>query len=151
MISIVYLEITSFRGMSIGATHYYGKLVCPNANSVELCYQLTKAEVDELNARDRTMCYREGELSIRFSTRSDIINLVLVDWKKHYPSAQLLVLGRASIVEPQQVLAGEQKLMDEINILAAQAEECNYWDDEEAMTQICDKWMTLVEFNCRRE
>ncbi len=147
----VHVHVTTYRGISPGATHYYGRLVCTGGDPYdhELRHLLSKKEAAEMNDGESSlsefMQYEVGEESTRFSTRSGVIDAALAEWKDFHADAIILILGSVGIAEPQQVLAGPQKLMNAINQLVDQAEECNYWDDEDQMSKICDKWDELME------
>lgn len=69
--NIVYLKISTFRGISIGAEHYYGKLIFmePYLHH-ELSYTMTQEDAVKLNDKDPDWPYHsEGEKSTRFDSK----------------------------------------------------------------------------------
>lgn len=154
-IPMVYCYIRTLRGISLGAVHYYGKLICSckeyreSDYEHELSHRLTQEEADVLNAKDASLLgmgnYEAGEESIRFNTEQELIQAAKDIWKKLYPEAVLLVLGDIGVAEPQRVLVGPPEIMKKINALVDQAEACGHWGDEKEMIKICDAWEKLVK------
>jgi len=74
--TIVFLEITSFIGISLGATHYYGKLVGDvdgKYNKADLKRTLTAAGADGLTERHGDgYAYRAGQAVENFDTKEEI-------------------------------------------------------------------------------
>jgi hypothetical protein len=58
----------------------------------------------------------------------------------------LLILGDHGTVQPQLVLAGDEKLKEKINKLFKEAERIGCWDNEKEMDKICDEWEKLVKW-----
>lgn len=76
---IVCLEVTSFRGLCIGATHYYGSLKPRRAGGehqrIRLEHPLSDYEAREANRVDGVPDgYQEGEMSERFSSEDAVIS-----------------------------------------------------------------------------
>jgi hypothetical protein len=60
---IVYLEITTWQGISIGATHYYGQLTGRGMESIDLEYTITSAQAARLNKTDeQSWGWKAGDL-----------------------------------------------------------------------------------------
>ena len=76
---IITLEITSWRGISFGATHYYAKLKWQDSNerfeigSRDVEHPLDQAGADALNEYDGWDSYKPGDMSSRISSREDAI------------------------------------------------------------------------------
>ena len=71
---IIYVKISSFRGISPDAEHYYGGLIKYNPYShEELKFKLTASQAAKLNEKDPSWPYwEEGMLSGRFDSKDDI-------------------------------------------------------------------------------
>ncbi|WP_459186698.1 hypothetical protein ACGE0T_14160 [Parabacteroides sp. APC149_11_2_Y6] len=66
------IEITSFRGISSDARHFYGKLrEMVGFESFELKRPITKEELEKLH--DRFYCYEEGDAVAAFNSWQDVI------------------------------------------------------------------------------
>ena len=67
------IEITSYRGISSGAMHFYGKLrITSDFESFELKRPITKEELEKYP--DRFYCYEEGDMINAFNTWRDVID-----------------------------------------------------------------------------
>ena len=67
------IEITSYRGISSGAMHFYGKLrITSDFESFELKRPITKEELEKYP--DRFYCYEEGDMINAFNTWRDLID-----------------------------------------------------------------------------
>lgn len=108
----VFLEITSWIGTSMGAQHYYGKLVSRSNGeyeSVSLKRSLTTKEARNLSkAHDWT--YEKGHLSDCMVTKDIVRNVAISEWKKHFPKAEVLREGNPAYVDdPHSVLDRTEK------------------------------------------
>lgn len=93
----VHLEISSYRGSSLGAVHYYGKLrgedpaAFMGVRHHDLNHPLTEAEATARNSAEieggGRFRYRVGALSYGFDTRDEIIALAVQTYKVHFPDA----------------------------------------------------------------
>lgn len=63
--------ITSFRGISTGARHYYGRLSVLNVDEIELFRTITQEEIDKFP--NRFYSYKDGELINAFDTWKDVL------------------------------------------------------------------------------
>lgn len=99
------LRVTSFIGVSMGAQHFYGELVCykPTYKTVELEHLLTRDEARRSNKRDRFIYavgyrhhYKEGQASRGFETREDVVECAKQEWLKHFPRGKRLILENAA-------------------------------------------------------
>lgn len=134
----VYIEITSFIGVSIGAKHYYGHLIGykdGEYTSIELYNCLSAREARKLN-RDSWFdaAFREGDMYAGFDTKDDIINLALVKWKHYFPDASILVLGDIAYGKPQEVLVGPEDYKKQINEWAEQFPRGNWTSVSERLS-----------------
>ena len=69
MIAIV--DITSFRGMSVEAIHFYGRLIIRGSENIELFRAINKNDLD--NYPDRFYGYEVGDLTRCFDTWRDVV------------------------------------------------------------------------------
>jgi len=122
---IVFLDITTWSGISIGAEHYYGKLKEHGGNykSVELEWPMSQKMATYLNKKDRTRsgdsydCYKKGCPTVRFDTEQEVKDWALEVWKEHFPDHDLLLIGTDCINEPIRCLDGDSMLSESINQL----------------------------------
>jgi len=70
MIAIV--DITSFRGMSVEAIHFYGRLIIRGSENIELFRAINKNDLD--NYPDRFYGYEVGDLTRCFDTWRDVVD-----------------------------------------------------------------------------
>ena len=136
----MYLEISDWVGLSLGAVHYYGKLVC-NGQRIQLKKEISAAEALSLS---RDWHWEKGDTTERFRMKGELRALAIRTWRDHFPDAVMLVEGYVWRVEPQPVLDGPTEMKKRINILAAEAEKVDYWNDEVAMQRICDEWDAIM-------
>lgn len=68
---IAIINIASFRGVSIGAMHYYGRLIILGLSSIELFRPINKSDLD--NYPDRFEGYEIGELTGCFNSWREVI------------------------------------------------------------------------------
>jgi hypothetical protein len=103
---IGHLEINSWRGISIGAVHWYAKLIIENNNEVisrtELQRKITAKEAANLNKELQERGYdfcdrnRAGDLTTGFNTEEQAIKIGINTFKKKYPNGILFKGNRAS-------------------------------------------------------
>ena len=139
---ILHLKITTWAGMSIGATHYYGDILFPydkHKEDIKLSFILTKRDVLLLHKKERmyALSYRTkyiiGEESSRFDTKEEIekagIKYYEENLKKKY---SILVLGDSGIMEPQKILAYNCKSPQQIKLIEKINEIALQYDHEDA-------------------
>jgi len=156
--SICYLEITTWQGVSIGAQHFYGELKTSDdyKDSVSLERKLTPRSAAAMNKSRRRMGlmelgYRAGQMFNGFDTREEIMTLSVKTHREHFPKTTILVLGDRAVAEPCPVLDGPdelkataKKLYDENERLHTQGG----WDKREnrkRMDELCKEWDRLME------
>jgi hypothetical protein len=145
---LVYLDISTWRGLSIGAVHYYGQLKSygKSYRQIVLMRKVTPAVVDELTDADGNCSYKVGWETERWRSKRALRQAAIRYFKKHYPiEGALLIEGQSAYAEPQPVLCGPKTVKDAINKLCRQAERCGYWDNEETMGRICNEWEKLIQ------
>ena len=165
---VLHVDITTWTGISIGATHYYGKIEFPykvkrtklgmpirEEKDVELKYNLTRTDVENLNRKEKMYAstyratYHVGDASSRFDNK-EAIKIAAKKYydenlKKKYP---MIVFGRSSVIEPQEIIGynfkdpEKIKLVEEINKIAKEYkynEDC----DSEINGKLGKKWAPL--------
>ena len=103
------LEITTWRGVSIGAVHYYGTLGLPRLNfvdfktryycsgsnfprvfeKIELYRELTEEEIG-LN-EDKYIGYNPGDMIPGFNTKEEVITKARNVVRRHFPRFRMIV------------------------------------------------------------
>jgi len=149
-VSAVYLKITSFRGLSLGAVHYYGELRARNPyRCVELSNTLTVASAKRLNKQRRDEFrgedwnYRVGMKVNGFDTQQEIIDLAIKTYKTHFQDATILIRGDPVYAEPQEIIDGKRSVIVKANKLCNKYKE--YEKDYRMADSICDEWDKLIE------
>lgn len=97
----VILDISTWVGMSIGATHWYGDIQkqYDDWETVKLEKILTKADAKRFNILDSrilfdgAICWYEGDVSDRFDHHSEVRELAIETWLDHFPDADVLLEG----------------------------------------------------------
>ena len=147
MKQIIHLEISSFRGISLGAIHYYGKLV--GNTRIELEKTLTRRDAIKLNKHDDGYIWRPGTKYSGFDSEEEVIEFALNVWKKHFPSGIILIQGNSAVADPQLVIAGDRKIANTINKWYYQAEKINWYDggQSELMHEISDAYWQFLKDN----
>lgn len=150
--NIIFVKVSTFVGTGVGAVHYYGELSqVGGGRSVEVTHKLTQIEADRLNKKWLTSemgtltGYQKGECSSRFFNRESTIVAAKKQFKKEFPTATVLVLGRSSFVEPQEILVGPKEFKTKINILAKKYNKLD-WDvvtDRIKIEMLEKKWQRL--------
>lgn len=94
---IGHLDITSWRGISIGAVHWYVSIIIDEGDklteTIELTRPLTSAEAKALNveraARGYFSRHKAGDKTTGFNTEEDAINTGIQYFKAHYTGVLL--------------------------------------------------------------
>jgi len=147
---LVNLNITTWRGISVGAVHVYGTLSCDDEKYVRMTKTLTRKTAAQMNKMDRDwgrigLTHRPGEESECFDTEDDVIDVAKDTYKEHYPKADALVQGTPADCDPKEVLDGPKKFITAGMKLYKKTEKVGGWEgDIEAMEKICDEWDKLV-------
>lgn len=127
-LKVVYLEISSWRGISIGASHWYGKLVC-NGEHIELRRKLSAKDAAEMNRKwSSGNIFRRGSMCKSFDSEQDIIKLAVTTFKKHFKGASVLVLGHSCTADPQKVLIGPREFKSKVNAWYRRTERIGGYD-----------------------
>lgn len=136
----VVLCITSFRGVSPEAIHYYGKLhhygTKPRVD-LEVRRPLSAREARELTKLDRSTYswykgggYKPGDLTDRFDSILELRAFALKHYKELVPGATLLLVGQYAVADPQECLDGPEELKLSINNHWSLLERCGGYEGD---------------------
>jgi hypothetical protein len=146
---IVYLEVSSWRGLSIGAQHYYGSLVghAPEYKRVELYRTLTQADADRLtDRRNDGYKYREGGRTNGFDTPGDVAQFAVKHWREHFPGGKILLKGSAASYEPHTPLTGGTTFKRYTRGIIKRCESLGWYDkgNDKEVDLLCDEWYSAL-------
>lgn len=138
MKSIVYLHITSFIGVSFGAQHYYGKLICRGNTNGEQCltHVLTEDEAAALRKAHDWSHYRAGYKAEGYDSEAAICQQAIAEYKTIFPDAVVLVEGNPVYSGPHKILAGPDGLAEEVRSLIQRADEIGWWEHDRNRKQM---------------
>src|SRR3990172_9893739 len=147
---IVYLEILSFIGIGIGASHYYGSLwgyKDGEMEKVKLIFILTTRGAAKLNKlHGKGSGYHAGMEWHGFDSQEAIIKLAKQTYKEHFPHANILISGSIAVADPQPVLDGPAEFMERVNKWVEEADRINWYDGkhEKRMNTISDQFSQYI-------
>lgn len=148
---IVYLEISTYRGISPEAVHFYGKVVHGNHEET-MTHPLNRKQAAALNKEaqrmGRRMRHKPGSEHPGFDTRQDVIGAGEAYFKSNFDElADMLILGKHYSGEPQPVLIGPQELKDKINAWHKEAETIGWYDGghRKRMCEISDAFWDIAQ------
>jgi hypothetical protein len=138
-LKICHLSISSFRGISPGAIHFYGSLWY-GGERVELKKKMDAKQAAYLSTKDYK--YHAGEITERFNSENEILDIAIKLWKKYYPEADVLLEGSSGVLDPQKCLDGPSILKKRINELWQQSREIGGWNGNLGkMKEIADEYL----------
>lgn len=156
MSKVIFLKITSYIGISPGASHFYGELIPQDrSDSVNLRYVLSERRATRINRDIKhnspgdydLMKVYPGQFYGGFYSEEEIIRLAKREWRDRFPEAEMLVLGDRSSAEPQLVLEGPKKDKETINRWFEKCEYLNWDYDNPLVEEITeDFWKYWCEF-----
>ena len=129
---IVFLNVSSFIGISPGAEHYYGSLQFDSGfdnkykerRVIRLEHKLSRGEARHLNLKNEMRipgmgnAYYVGEKSENFASEQQLIDVAIAKYKEVNPGALFLVIGEPGTLDPFAVIAGDDEaVMGEANRL----------------------------------
>jgi hypothetical protein len=144
---IINLVISSFCGISIGAEHYYAKLVDYNncSESFELKRKIT--EVKEARWLSKKVgykgAYKVGFVIECFATEDAVKKEARKQYKKFFPNAKVIILGRTGIAQPQPIFLGPRNFKKVVNDLYKRFDDIGQFSDpenDELAEKICAEW-----------
>ncbi len=144
-----FLRVVSWHGVVPGASHYQGTLKI-DGKEYEVTRPLTAAEAKQLNKearRDGATCniYKKDGPSGRFFSEESLIEAGIEIVKRDHPGVKLLILGDSAILDPQQVIMGDEPLKSILTELWLEAVANDHWEGDEAkMQDISDRWEASI-------
>lgn len=133
------VHLTSFRGISPGAIHYYAKL--NNDDGVlEVTYLMNADEAAEMTDPMDHYTYVEGEPTGRFFTKEAALECSIAAWRALADGEDFLVRQEWGTLEPGRPLAGPPKLKAAVQEIFDRAEAIGWWGKDEnyhEMESIC--------------
>jgi hypothetical protein len=154
MSKTVKLEILSYRGVSIGAEHWYGYLQYYTKDGKfkrdKIRYKISSRDAKELNKKDDTRFgsfrWKKGMESSRFADRYSLIERAIEIFNEEFVPKGYTILLKGTHADPCEVLAcTDLVLFNKLNKLNEQAEAVGRWQgDEKQMHKICREWDKLI-------
>lgn len=139
-----HLQIDSWAGISLGASHFYGNLRFEDDRK-ELTYKLTAAQAARLDDG-----YQAGDSTERFFTEEAVIERALSAWQRLFPRAKVLLLGNSSYIEPKLILGmpgAPDAILMELSGIYLAAESIGFYDNpanDQKMDALNDRWHNII-------
>lgn len=117
-IPIWYLEITSWRGITPLASHYYGRLrsgLDEDRVEIELERDLSLKEIRDENRKEGWALYRKGDRTKAFDSEDAVVEAAkryITDAGQPSGSIAILIRGNWTAAGPQEVLIGPDSLKE---------------------------------------
>lgn len=129
---IVKLKLETFRGIAIGAEHWYGRLYYdppfenvrrsndPRRFDQEVRNDMTQAQADKLNEKDDYV-WQEGDPNSRYDTVDMVAEAAIPIFEKNFdPNEDLLIMGRDhydewSLDKHRRVVAGKPQIVKQFD------------------------------------
>lgn len=153
----VFLYITSYRGISFGAVHYYGSLTSydPDYKNVEVMKIMSEEEAKICNLNDKYDSYEAGDETIRFNSEEELKLRAIEIWKTIFPKGEVLFCGSICDADPCEILIAPEPYKELGNELWKSAELIDYYKNHpEIMEKISNTWafmMKLIDKQCELE
>lgn len=153
---VVNLDITSYQGVTADATHWYVHLqgdLNDDLEHIQLSAPLTPAHAAELNKDDgwNTIMWKTGDMYTGFKKYHRDVQAGIDQWKKTFPEAKFLLLGRAVNVEPKPVLdtvfENDDKLKQKTAAIVEKGKAIGWYNDpknDDLMDEYYNEWLTLL-------
>lgn len=135
-----YLELSSFRGWTPGAIHWYGTLRNRKKQVVRLTHRLSAVQAARLNRKDEAM-YVTGDESERFESRAAVLRVAKKEFHRVAAKQDVLLLGSSVVADPLRPIAGPAKTVAALCRIWQAAQRSGGWDrNEKAMQRAADRW-----------
>lgn len=156
-VDLVHVYVNTYRGVSLGAIHWYVELQSNDENGdlkiEEVLHPLTAAQTLELNNSDgyHLQLYRVGDRYPGYWSYEDAKQAGIDQWRTIFPEGKFLVEGRSAYLEPK--IVADSVFEDDGGLRAAAAkivEDCKAigWFDNPKnyalMDQYILQWETLL-------
>jgi hypothetical protein len=153
---VVHLDISSWRGISIGAVHFYGKLIWDDktekysVGTLELKRPMTAKEALLRNKADEKRIIKPGVSTYQFNTEADVLRYGIKAFNQKFKDS-LLMLGGFATASATHKLYLWPKTFDEqaqrMNDLVDQRTKLNGYKHPKNETKVCkidDEWYSLL-------
>ena len=156
MKNIVYLDITSWQGMSIGAEHFYGALIHSGDTyqKIEVEGKMTSKQAKALSKKD-DFPYRAGSRTTRFETREEVIEAAKIVFAEKFPGIEFLVVGNAAACDPKLVVVGPEEKKEKANLIFEEYKKIPWIhkygflkmspDDEIKSYELFEQWESILK------
>ena len=157
-IQLVHLHVSTLRGSSFGAIHWYSELQTEDEEGslkiIELSHPLTPQEAVQLNQSDgfHLVDYKAGDSYSGFWSHESAASAGLEQWRDVCPEGLFLVLGRSIYLKPKIVV--DTVFKDDLIIkttaceIVAQCEDISWFDypaNDKLMDQYSLQWLVLLQ------
>jgi len=153
----VYLHITSWIGVSVGAQHYYAQLQDDTDydRRIDLTRILTPAQAARAN-RDSFFRVKAGQESKGFDSQDEIRTLAVKVWQEYFPDGDILLEGDWGTAEPLRILVWPKhpELIDEANRVWSQFEKISGYQYEknlDAADRLTEMWESILDLKISNE
>ncbi len=149
---IALLEISTWKGISIDAQHFYRKIYYNDKDgdlkTEEITKNITEKEAICLNKKHgRKFGYKKGDKTKCFDTPDEVKKNAINWFIKNLLSKNVkyLINGRYAILEPQEIIFGKGKIIEKNNELAKRRESLTWEDNENEMEKIINEWKPIAK------
>ena len=112
---VVMIYVSSFRGISVGAVHWYGSLHGREPyKRFELTRTLSAEDAQKLNAARREDCWHDGSRINGFDTPADVLKAGRAVWKRKFPGADILLSGHYASADPEEPIDGPEAVLKQL-------------------------------------
>jgi hypothetical protein len=126
-------HIMTWKGLSAGASHYWGVISVPYTVKYKGCV-------------GTDIAYPDVKLQGEYFSREDVMYQIRRWWKLNAKPGDSLVEGHSCTLDPRHILFGPREFKTKGNALWRQAEAIDYWENDPAkMQKLCKQWDKLVE------
>ncbi len=139
---VAYLEINSWRGISIGAKHWYGTLKWGDSR-VELTRILSKEDAVVLNKqRGDDYVYRAGDVTNAFDSEYSVRLHAVRYITEHLLEIKVLLEGSRATIEPKEVVMGSDGFKKYSRKAIEKCERLDWYDsgNDDEVDAIINRW-----------
>lgn len=135
-------DITSWRGISLGAIHWYVKLRSHRC-TVDVEWALNEQRAAQMTTRERgSFTWRLGDYTNRFDTKDEAERAAVLAWSwLDAKGAGVLLDRQSSSSSPGKPLAGDAELVRIAQDFHDRADACGWYEgDERTMRVVGNEW-----------
>lgn len=146
------LEVNSFRGISIGAVHWYGTIVISNSGCYErikLQRKMTDKEISLLNKQEERSANRRGMLTDGFDSEEQVIEYGRKEFDKILHGGVLFLGSNACLSAWKRVIMWPPQvdsIVAKMNKISDEFKDINgYEGNYEKASNLDEEWMKLYK------